>query len=125
MPVNCQEKEIGKRFQPSDGSLQRGHCVCLDDCLGRLGLHHDDLAKHLPLARPGRRLHSRLDHAESWDGDLAGLLHLLVAMLARLSKTFDTADLFNSLASARACASWPLDIGLAPAFMAFIAGAMA
>merc|ERR1719168_180074 len=49
----------------------------------------------------------------------------LVAMLARLSKTFDTADLFNSLASARACASWPLDIGLAPAFMAFIAGAMA
>merc|ERR1712203_635801 len=46
----------------------------------------------------------------------------LVAMLARLSKTFDTADLFNSLASARACASWPLDIGLAPAFMAFIAG---
>merc|ERR1719221_2138645 len=47
------------------------------------------------------------------------------SLVAMLSKTFDTADLFNSWASARACASWPLDIGLAPAFMAFIAGAMA
>merc|ERR1712203_1244355 len=71
MPMNYQEMELRRRCQPSDGSLQRGHCVCLDDCLGRLGLHHDDLAEHLPLACLGRRLHSCLDHAESWDGDLA------------------------------------------------------
>merc|ERR1740121_318619 len=46
-----------------------------------------------------------------------------VATLARVSRTLDTSDFFNSVPSASACARAPLLIAL-PLFIAFI-GAMA
>merc|ERR1719282_1542707 len=60
----------------SDLFLESSHGVSLHHGLRRLRLHYHDLAEHLALARLGRRLHAGLHHAQAWDGELPGLLHL-------------------------------------------------
>merc|ERR550525_2058457 len=67
----------GATKRPNSHTLLQGrHTVPLDDCLGGFGLHHHDLAENLSLARLRRRLHTRLDHEEPRDSDLAHLLDL-------------------------------------------------
>merc|ERR1719229_300692 len=67
----------GRLQCPSDALLEGSDGEGLHHRLGRLGLHNDDLAEYLPLARFRRRLQPRLDHADTRDDHLPRLLHLL------------------------------------------------
>mmetsp|Transcript_11071 Transcript_11071/g.8576 ORF Transcript_11071/g.8576 Transcript_11071/m.8576 type:complete len:150 (-) Transcript_11071:14-463(-) len=61
----------------SDALLQGSHRECFHNCPCRLGLHHHNLPKDLPLTSLGRWLLTRLDHAQAWKDKLACALHLL------------------------------------------------
>merc|ERR1719150_647755 len=80
---NKHVRDIITHMQPlrhdtfSDGVLQGGNWERLDDSLGRLGLDNDDLAEHLTLAGLGGWLQAGLDHADTWDDELARALDLL------------------------------------------------
>merc|ERR1719352_2045559 len=52
--------------------------------------------------------------------NLPALFTSLVAITARLSRTWEQTDVFKSCSSARAAAIWVLVITLAPPFIAFI-----
>merc|ERR1719181_1632295 len=67
----------GAKDATSDALLQSRHWVRLYDCAGRLCLHHNDLAEDLPLASLGSRLLAGLDHAKSWESELASGFDLL------------------------------------------------
>ena len=49
----------------SDALLQSSYGVSFHNGARRLGLHHHELSKHLPLARLGGRLQARLHHADA------------------------------------------------------------
>merc|ERR1719453_1926683 len=67
----------------SDSLLQSRHRVGLHDGPRRLRLHQHLLAEDLPLASLGGRLDTSLDHAEAWEGELAGGFDLLCCSLGK------------------------------------------
>merc|ERR1719476_625903 len=66
-----------KHLPRSDALFQSRHWVSFDNCLRRLGLHHDRLSEDLPLTSFCGWLPARLDPAQAWERKLAELLHLL------------------------------------------------